>query len=427
MLDPEVVTEVPLPGSAAAPRQRAGRWFIAAFTICYITMWMALLAPLIITIALKVQLLVGPAAAPGVQALVLGVAALFALIGNPLAGRLSDRTTWRLGMRKPWMIVGAIGGLLSTVLLAVAPSVPVLLLAACLAQLFWNALLAAVIALVPDQIPEAQRGAVSGVLGIGLPVGTVLGTFSVQLVAGNLLLMFLIPAIAAVVGTVILLVSFTDRRLEKAERPAFRLVDTVQSFWVSPRRNPDFAWAWWSRFLLFLGLGTLLTYQAFVLLNKLGLPASQVPVLVFLSTLVQAVAMVITSPLAGRLSDRLRRRKVFVAIAAVVYGIGLAVIAFTGSFPLFLIGMAVTGLGQGAYLAVDLALVTDVLPNREQDAAKDLGVFNIANAAPQSLAPALAPLFLAIGGPNNYGSLFVAAALFAIVGAVLILPVRRVR
>ena len=84
-----------------------------------------------------------------------------------------------------------------------------------------------------------------------------------------------------------------------------------------------------------------------------------------------------------------------------------------------LVDMAITGIGQGAYLAVDLELVTD--------AAKDLGVFNIANALPQSIAPAVAPLFLAVGGPNNYVSLFVAAALFAGIGRSRSPPVRSVR
>jgi MFS family permease len=145
------------------------------------------------------------------------------------------------------------------------------------------------------------------------------------------------------------------------------------------------------------------------------------------ATLVSSVATVLTSLVAGRLSDRIHRRKVFVFGAAAIYAVGLAVIAYAGSFSAFLVGAAICGAGQGAYLAVDLALVTDVLPNREGDAGKDLGVLNIANALPQSIAPAIAPLFLAIGGPNNYVALFVAAALFAAVGALAISSVRGTR
>lgn len=407
--------------------KRVGPGFITVYALAYVAMWMALLAPVIVTLALRVQELVGPDAAPASQSLVLGVGALLALFGNPFFGRLSDRTTSRLGMRRPWLLFGAFGGLLSLVVVAVAPSIPVLLLGWCAAQLCYNALLASITAILPDQVPLEQRGVVSGILGMGLPLGTVLGAFVVQAVAGNLLLMFVLPAVITVVAVLVLVVVLKDRRLERSERPTYSARDFASSFWVNPRRHRDFGWAWLSRFLLFMGLSTLLTYQAFYLLNKLGEPTASVPQLIFLSTLVQCAMMVVSSLVAGKLSDRIGRRKVFVFTAAVIYGLGLAVIALAGSLPLFLVGMAVTGIGQGAYLAVDLALVTDVLPNKETDAAKDLGVFNIANALPQSIAPAIAPLFLAIGGPNNYVSLFVAAALFAAVGAFAISPVRKVR
>ena len=75
------------------------------------------------------------------------------------------------------------------------------------------------------------------------------------------------------------------------------------------------------------------------------------------------------------------------------------------------------------YMAVDLALVADVLPDKD-NAAKDLGVFNIAGALPSSIAPAIAPAILAIGS-GSYGVLYAVAGVCAVVGAVAILPVKR--
>lgn len=100
-------------------------------------------------------------------------------------------------------------------------------------------------------------------------------------------------------------------------------------------------------------------------------------------------------------------------------------IAIATNFNGFLIGMALSGLGFGMYMAVDLALVADVLPNTE-NAAKDLGVFNMAGALPFSIAPAIAPVILAVGN-GSYGVLYAAAGVCAIIGAVAIVPVRRVR
>ena len=83
-------------------------------------------------------------------------------------------------------------------------------------------------------------------------------------------------------------------------------------------------------------------------------------------------------------------------------------------------------MAQGVYLAADLALVTDVLPERETHAARNLGIFNIANVMPQSLMPAVAPGILAASG-GSYTALFVVAAILVALGACAILPVRGVR
>jgi MFS family permease len=117
--------------------------------------------------------------------------------------------------------------------------------------------------------------------------------------------------------------------------------------------------------------------------------------------------------------------------SAIIFGIGAAVIAFAVTFDVFLVGVSICGVGMGVYLAVDLALVSQVLPNADH-ASKDLGVLNVANSLPQSLAPAIAPIFLAIpllagGKGDNYTALYFVAALFSIAGALAILPVKSVR
>ncbi|HYG94073.1 MAG TPA: MFS transporter, partial [Nocardioides sp.] len=103
---------------------------------------------------------------------------------------------------------------------------------------------------------------------------------------------------------------------------------------------------------------------------------------------------------------------------------GMFVVAVASDFDGFLIGMAISGLGFGVYMAVDLALVADVLPGK--DNAKDLGVLNIAGALPFTVAPALAPAVLDISG-GSYSALYAVAGTCAVIGAVTILPVRRAR
>lgn len=139
-------------------------------------------------------------------------------------------------------------------------------------------------------------------------------------------------------------------------------------------------------------------------------------------TLASSTTVVIASLVRGRLSDRWHRRKSFVCAAAVIYAAALWTVAAAGSVPGFLVGMAIGGVGFGLYAAVDLALVTDVLPD-PAEVAKDLGVFNIAGALPFSVGPALALLLLALGG-GSYAVLYAAAGLSPLGSAVLVLRVR---
>jgi MFS family permease len=409
----------------APARNRVGWRFISLYTLAYMSTCLVFLAPVLVTLALKVNSLVGIAEAPNSLALVTGVGALLAIVGNPFFGRMSDRTSSSLGMRRPWMVIGLVGGTLGILIVALAPNIAVVLLGWCIAQLMFNALLAALVAVLPDQVPVAQRGAVSGVLGVCLPVASVSGTFVVQLFAGNQVEMFLVPC--AIGGFFILLFAVTlhDRRLVKVEKPSWSLRELASTFYIDPRKCPDFAWAFASRFMFVLAYAFLVTYQAYYLLDKIGSAEDDVPRQIFLGTLAQAGVLVAASLIGGNLSDRTGRRKIFILIAATVYGLALFAIAVASNFNGFLIGMAISGLGFGMYGAVDLALVADVLPDKV-NAAKDLGVFNMAGALPFSIAPAIAPVILTIGN-GSYGVLYAVAGVCAIIGAVSILPVKRVR
>src|ERR671920_1168755 len=139
------------------------------------------LAPLLVSLALKVNSLVGIDQAPSSLALVTEIGSLLAMVVNPFFGRMSDRTSSRLGMRRPWMVGGLLAGSLGVLIVALAPTIAVVLVGWCIAQLFVNALLAALVAVLPDQVPPAQRGSVSGLLGVGVPVASVIGTFLVTL------------------------------------------------------------------------------------------------------------------------------------------------------------------------------------------------------------------------------------------------------
>ena len=418
-----VATEVALQADApAAPR--VGPGFISLFTLAYMSANLVFQAPILVTLPLRVSSLVGIKQAPSSLALIAGVGAFVAIFANPFFGRMSDRTSSRFGMRRPWLVIGVVGGSLGVGIVSIGPNIAVVLLGWCIAQVFFNCMLAALIAVLPDQVPTVQRGTVSGVLGVCLPVAAVSGTFLVKLFTGHQIATFLVPCATGGFFILLFAVVLNDRHLARADRPTWSLREFASTFYVKPRTNPDFAWVFAGRFMFLMAYALLTTYEAYFLLQKIGSAVADVPQQIFLGTLVQSVVIVAASLIGGHLSDRTGRRKVFVLTASIVYGVAMFAIAIASNFNGFLVGMAIAGLGFGVFAAVDLALAADVLPSRGHT-AKDLGVFNIAGALPFSIAPACAPVLLAFGG--GYGVLYAAAGVFAIVGALAILRVKGVR
>jgi MFS family permease len=399
--------------------------FISLYALSYAGGALLFLAPLLVSLALKVNSLVGIQDAPRSLALVTGVGSLLAMVSNPLFGRLSDRTAARMGMRRPWMLVGLGGGIIGILTVAVAPTIAVVLVGWCIAQVFLNALLAAQAAVLPDQVPGNQRGIVSGVLGICLPVASVAATYLVQAFDNTELTMFLAPCVVGGLFVIVFAARLNDRRLDPTNKPAWSLRQLVGSFYVNPRTSPDFAWAFTSRFMIVMAYAFLVTYQAYYLLEQVGSSRAAVPRQIYLGTLAQSAALITASLVTGRLSDRTGRRKVFVVVGAVIYAAAMVVIAMADDPSGYLVGMGIGGLGFGTYMAVDLALVADVLPHTGST-AKDLGVINIAGALPFALAPALAPAVLSATG-YSYSGLYIVAGACAVVGAGAILPIRGVR
>jgi MFS family permease len=397
--------------------------FITLYTLAQFGWQMAMTTPLVLTLALKVQQL-DPAHKANDLSLLLGIGGLIGIIVGPMVGLLSDRTASRWGRRRPWMAVGVVGQTLGLVGVALAPSIPVLWLCWWFASILGNMNLFSVV--MPDLIPEKQRGIVSGFSGLAGPMGSITGVL-LATISGNLVLAFVLPAVIGLILMTLFILRLPDRPLVREGRQSLNLAHFVRGFWISPRAYPDFGWVWLGRLLVVIGISILTNYQVFYLTDHLHIPAAQVAGMISILALLGLVLTVSASVVGGILSDHFKHRKIFVLLSALVYGVGICIVAFAPTLVIFFVGSMIGNLAVGIYFAVDQALITDVLPNRETEGAKGMGVFNIAQALPASLAPAMAPLFLAIGGGNNYTVLYLAAGVFAMLGAIVIQPVKGAR
>ncbi|MDR6867573.1 MFS family permease [Microbacterium resistens] len=408
--------------SVRAPK----RYFVGLF-LGQFGLFVALLSPVMVSMQLKVQEL-APEDPASLLGAVLPFGAFGAMLANPLAGALSDRTRTRWGRRRPWLVGGVAGLLIGLVLVAFAQDQLSLTLAWLLCQVAANATLAALVASFADNVPEFQRGVGSSVIAIAQNVAILAGTYLAVFLVGNLPVLFIAPGVLAIV--LVLVYAFLLRdELPDYELKRFTWLNIIGSFWTNPLKNPDFGFAWWSRFLITLATMMFTTYRLLYMQEHLGLAdPAQATAAVAQGVLFYTIALLVSSAVSGWLSDRTGRRKVFVAGSTLLFGVGLVTLAHADTVEVFYLAEVVMGLAYGVYVAVDQALVVDVLPNADRP-GKDLGVINIANALPQSLAPAFALIFLGIGveGSSNYTAMLWAAGGVCLLGALAVLPIKRVR
>lgn len=422
MTAPSTDASEPSAAALAEPVERVGRGWTASLSLANGAIWVGWYGPLQILLASQAEDF-----APGsgmsketMLAWVTGAGAVVSLVANPLFGALSDRTTARWGRRTPWIVAGAAGGALSLLLLAGAGGVWTMAAGWCLVQLTLNAAFAAVTAAVPDRVPRLQRGSVGGWLGAAQILGVVGGT-GLATLAGGVGGGYAACAVFTLVGVLPYVLRHKDLRLPVSDRPAFAWRPFLNSFWLSPRRHPDLAWAWLTRFLINLSNALVLLYLLYYLRDRLHYDDPEQGVLIL--TAVNGVTLLATVVVGGVWSDRVGRRKPFVIWSGVLMAVATAALAGWQTWPGAIVAAAVLGIGFGVFTSVDFALMTDVLP-KAMDRGKDLGVINVANALPQVAAPVLAaPIVTYLGG---YRVLYLVAAVIGLAGAVLVGRIRGV-
>lgn len=406
---------------------REPKGYLSSYSLAYFGIMLALLTPVMVTMALKVKR-IDPVNADTSLGLILGIGAFAAMIANPIAGRLSDRTTARLGMRTPWILTGMLGGFASLVVIGLAQNIITILIGWAMAQALFNAALAAMAATLPDQVPVNRRGIVSGVVGMIMPFAILSGSLIADQLSSDMI-RFAVPGLVAVVLGAWFCFRLKDRVLEEKPTDKLSFKELASSFVFNPRKHPDFGWVFLTKFLIMFGYAGIATYLPYYLMDRFSLDEKGVTGFVVLYNLISVAAMVISSPLGGWLSDKFQMRRPFVTFAGVIMALGLILLSIAPSTSIILVAAAIIGFGTGAFFSVDQALAMDTLPNPENN-AKDLGVLNIANALPQSLAPAIAPVIIAMGNATalgGYVTWYLFGACIALTGAILVMRIKGVR
>ena len=410
---------VPITGE---PQHPVSRGYIFWLMIASFGASMAMMVPLAYGIAVRITEL-----APGheeVLGYITGTAQLVYLVISPIIGIWSDRTRSRFGRRTPFIFLGSGIGLAGLVVMGLAPDLLIVGAGWVLGMSGWSIAGAAIQTLQADKLPEQQRGKVSALTGLMTQIAPVIGIGIAYAVSSSTFLIFLIPGLVGAVLLALLPIfkpEGSSRELDRGSDVTVRSI--VASYGFSVRKYPDFAWNWLGRFIFFIGLYFNTTFGTFFYAQRLDLPVREVAGIVATIGMLGVVAAAAGALLGGFLSDKLKRRRLFVLLAAVLFVAGAVTEAFAWSLPQLIIGAVIMQMAIAVFATVDQAIIFAIIPDRSE-AGRYMAVVSFAQKIPSAVAPLLASVVItigAVGAEKNYTILYLSGAVFALVGGLMIL------
>ncbi|HZU70100.1 MAG TPA: MFS transporter [Ktedonobacteraceae bacterium] len=415
--------------------------------------WQALLA---IVIPSMVVYFLGNANKDINLALVVVWGTLVAFVVNPLVGAISDYATFRIGRRRPFLIIGTILNVIVLVLFAFSPfwfsstgllvTFILLFLLLQFSNNFANAPWGAIIA---DKVPQNQRGVTAGLFGLFTLLGTILGSVVAGIIVNKnnplpvyrngIVEIFLLIAVVQIVFVAYTALTVKETPLPLREGRTFQLSTALKRFFFKPSRYPDLSWVLLARLLVMMGIWGVFYFLQYYFDDVLGGPGvktiifgSQFSGEQFSGTLflpILLVAALPTSIIAGWISDRIGRKGLVYLSGTMMTVVCLIFILFQSQYGALIAGIFF-GIGYGAYTSVDWALAADALPPTDE-AGKFLGIWSAMGILPQVIGITIGALILQAlrSLPNHFGytSLFLVTIVYFALGTLVIYQVKGVK
>jgi MFS family permease len=414
--------------------------------------WQALLA---IVIPSMVAKLLGDAHKDINLTLVVAWGTLVAVIVNPLVGAISDYATFRMGRRRPFMIIGTILNVVVLAAFAFSPALPSSILLFMFALLFlllqftnnlanspWSAIIA-------DNVPTQQRGVTAGFNGLFTLLGTIIGSVvagiivnkndALPLYRNEIVQIFLIIAVVQAVFVAYTVLMVKETPLDIRENRPFQITPILKKFFFKPSRYPDLSWVLLARLLVMMGIWGVFYFLQYYFDDVLGGPGVKIIIFngafsgeKFSGALFLPVLLLLalpTSIFAGWASDHWGRKGLVYLSGAMMTVVCLVFILFQSQYGALIAG-AFFGIGYGAYTSVDWALTADVLPPTDE-AGKFLGIWSAMGILPQVIGITTGGVILQLlrGFPNHIGytTLFVVTIAYFGLGTLVIKQVKGVK
>jgi MFS family permease len=351
-------------------------------------------------------------------------AVLIAIVVQPTIGSISDYTMSRWGRRKPYIAIGASLDLLFLVGLATSNTFVVLVAFLVLLQFSSNFAQGPFQGYVPDLVPSEQVSTASALVGIM----SVLGVMGGQAIAYTGFLLgrdFTLPTIgvgivelATAIGT-ILWVNEGRKPKDRGGRSWWAIA--AEAWGTDILRERSYVWLVASRLFILAGVGVIYNLNVLYMERSLGLDDHAKTLWGTLASLAIGVSILVAAIPSARLADRYGRKAVIYA-ACVIGAVGMTILVAAPVIAVGMVGIVCVAVAAGSFLAVDWALMTDIIPKAAS--GRFMGMSNVATASAGPVALIIGgPLLTLLPGGEGPRAAMAAGALFFVVGALLLRPV----
>jgi MFS family permease len=351
----------------------------------------------------------------------------FSVAVQPTVGAISDYTSTRWGRRKPYIAIGALLDAVFLVGIATSNTLVALTAFVILLSFSTNVARGPFQGYVPDLVPAPQVGTASGLVGLMQVIGNIVGfgLAAIANVEGNVGIALFAVAIVEVVTmlSVVLRVPKGPPAKPRNGRSWFSVA--AETWGTDILQETSYLWLLASRLLILMGGAAFVNFIVFYLADSHGLTQSEVggAQLTFLAAV--ALASLVSIIPASRVSDRVGRKPV-IYVATALGAVSVVIIALAPTVGIAAVGAAIFGASQGTFLAVDWALMTDIIP--KASSGRYMGLSNVATASSTAIAVAIGGVFIdvvnkSLGiGTGDRLELILAMAYF-LIGALLLRPV----
>lgn len=353
--------------------------------------------------------------------------AVISIIIQPTIGSISDYTVSRWGRRKPYIVIGSLLDLVFLAGIALADTVLILGAFAALLTFSTNIARGPFQGYVPDLVPERQVGLASAMVGMMQIIGNVTGfvAVTVAVLIGRIELAILAVAIIELLTMVAVVARVGEGQAPKSREGKSWARIAGETWGTDVLRERSYVWLLTSRLFFLMGGAMLVNYILTYLKQTHGLEEEAANATNLVMLVIIVLANVVAIVPSARISDRIGRKPV-IYVACAVGAIGVTMAALAPAIPLAIVGGALFGASAGTFLAVDWALMTDIIP--KASSGRYMGLSNVATTASTLLAVASGGLVLdAVNASAGLGAgpraAYLLGAAFYVVAAITLRPV----